>query len=91
MNNEEKILGLLEQITTTLNNHDKQLGLLEQINTKLVEHDKRFDCHDEQFKSINQQLSDIKNEQGYMWEDIKRIDNRLSSQQNELNILKQVK
>lgn len=42
-------------------------------------------------KTLEQGQKEIKNELKYMWDDIKKIDSRLSSQEEEVVILKRLK
>lgn len=42
-------------------------------------------------KEIRQDVREIKNELEYIWDDIKKIDNRLSTQEEEVVILNRLK
>ncbi|MCL6479478.1 MAG: hypothetical protein K6T65_13915 [Peptococcaceae bacterium] len=77
-----------------MNSEKFQELVLQQLQS-LAETQTRFESalnqQGQDIASIKKDIKDIKSELGYVWDDIKKIDNRLTAQGEELVILKRLK
>ncbi len=80
MNNEDKILSVLESLVTTVNELKQGQAAtnerLDKVDQRLDKVDQRLDKVDQRLDSIEKDIKEIKTEQRYMWEDIKKLDTR---------------